>query len=1262
MDNNTTALNHKKVSRSQRCPIPTNQRVEEFEKAHACIADIITDPLTGVCYVKCAAGGKEIDISKRYLVDDQVTIDDITFTKNPDIARRWLISGKNVGVYTGIAPKEVVEDNVIILDIDLRDVAPDEEPGFMAPKDVIDRVVGRTLTIETRTGGLQCIFRNAIGATGSPKLRYVDPETGYLKDAGDTRIKHAYALFAGSYVAPDKVTSKVNPDDPLKPVKKALPHADGLYRAIHVCPVIDLTQEFLDEAGLVIGGNKARAPRNIASSDGSVIRKIDPAKAYSSYGRRRFKYNLTAERIEALKANADPDHIRNKDGRTLESISFTNQKVFNLIKPRDNYTSRGVTNDETESAENMALAYEMRKLGFDNPDTIAMAIILYQPREKNYEIRSNGISYLADTVAGAFDLYDLEQSDEFTEDEILAATNAGTEPSHIEIATGRGYSYLYEVAKDDPNVRFETWHEFPPMSPDAADITLWRGDPRAGKSWHASLYLSQHERGNYITHRHEILDGIFSRLVEMTADTTKTIVWMEGKGRCCPYKQGSPGSLSCKTCPLRPTDGDAEDGIPFLEYQREAVNILHRHRAINKTLLMEEEVDYCPYYILKLAEPEANYCLAVAQFISPVNNPDAYSITPRDYLVIDEEPTIDIFYPGYPALYEYHQYGFAEKWDTNHLVRNDIVGQCMDVLKIIKDKNPKRVTSVNKVIREICESIIYLNTELVAFSRLQNKDGKEQDAFVRRVQSKLTTYSDRSAEFKQQVMITFMEHIRDLPYPSEGDPLQYIQPFLYPAPHLLVWQQGSHPNSPKRILYLMSDHTPMFTPDFKKLLVIGATESEVFVDQIRKHMTVCRVDLETFPFAENYLILVAVGDRPAQQDRIVEQMMATMLERNKLALKSEKPVTPFAAVTGTKEKQQALLNRMLPHGKIIGLNEHDTREDVVRYYHQGYPVAFYQNGTIARGVDLPEYDILFFVDGGFATPRFTALERAAVAASDDQHIKRYRIIRASKVADESTNAAYRTAPLYNRKRDSAKILVIAHHNLKLVYEDIYKHSLVIPVEKGDIDKYTDLMRLVASSVTIRGNQMAISEDCDGNPTYRPIDWPDRQSGYASMPRSPVGAQIGREKNPSTYYIYDEGKNNQKFELVSVVNPGFDRVNLHEIAKETLYTTFSVSRDRRTQKTYEMVVQSVVRTLKSFRTRVSISYLVDRLWGYKSIRARKISRKVLNQMIDDMVAEGILVCDEVVTPEGWLDSDKKVEVKRMVNLNPNSIVVRKLEDV
>ena len=134
VDNNTIDRKHKKVSHSTACPIPTELRLSEFEKAHACISGFVEDPATGICYVKCVAGGKEIDISKRYLVEDRVTVDDITFTKNPDIARRWILSGNNIGVYTGIAPKEVIEDNAIILDIDLRDVAPDEEPWFMAPR------------------------------------------------------------------------------------------------------------------------------------------------------------------------------------------------------------------------------------------------------------------------------------------------------------------------------------------------------------------------------------------------------------------------------------------------------------------------------------------------------------------------------------------------------------------------------------------------------------------------------------------------------------------------------------------------------------------------------------------------------------------------------------------------------------------------------------------------------------------------------------------------------------------------------------------------------------------------------------------------------------------------------------------------------------------------------------------------------------------------------------------------------------------------
>ena len=1252
MDNNTIDRKHKKVSHSAACPIPTELRLSEFEKAHACISGFVEDPATGICYVKCVAGGKEIDISKRYLVEDRVTVDDITFTKNPDIARRWILSGKNIGVYTGIAPKEVIEDNAIILDIDLRDVAPDEEPGFMAPREVIDRIVGRTLTIETRSGGLQCIFRNAIGARGSPKLRYVDQETGHLKDAGDTRIKHAYALFAGSYVAPDKVTKKGAEGDPLKPVKKPLPHADGLYRAIHICPVIDLTQDLLDEVGFVIGGRvthpKTRTVTTKDCSGAEVSHTVDSAKAYSSYGHRQFKYELSEARIRELAALADIDYIRNNEGKTLEAVSYTNTKLFNLIKARTDYKTRGVTNDESESAENMALAYEMRKLGFESPDMVAMAILLYQPRDKNFEIRSNGISYLADTVAGAFDRYDYEQNDEFTEDELLAAANAGSAPAHVGVASGRGYSHLYEVAKDDMNVRFETWHEFPPLSPDSADITLWRGDPRAGKSWHASLYLSQHPSGNYVTHRHEILDGIFSRLVEMTQDTTKTIVWMEGKHRCCPRKEGTGERMSCKTCPLRPTGDDESGGIPFLEYQREASRILKKHRAICKAILIEEEVDYCPYYILKLAEPEADYCITVAPFISPVNNPDTYSITPREYLVIDEEPTIDIFYPGYPALYEYHQYGFAEKWDANHLVRNDIVGQFSDVIKVIKDKNPQRVTGLNKVIREICESVVYLNTELMAFSKLQNKDAKERDAFVRRVRPKLTTYADRSLPFKQQVMVTFMEHLQDLPYPTTGDPLQYLQPFLFPARNLLVWQQGSHPNSPKQVLYLMSDHTPMFEPDFTKLLIIGATEAEVFVDQIRRNRTVCRVDLELFPFAENYLLLVAVADKPAQQDAIVSQMMARILERNKQALKTGKPVVPFVAVTATKEKQQALLSTMAPHGKILGLGEHDTRADVVRYYGQGYPVSFYNNGTIARGVDLPEYDILFFMDGGFATPRFTALEAAAAAVSDDQGIKRYRNLRVSKVADECTNSAYRTAPLYTRKSDSAKIIIISSHNLKNVYEGIYKDSLLIPVEKDTIDKYVNYVTEIVSKIQIiddfKNSQQKTKPIC--NITIDGSTGGERTHRGAQNDERRKTVDVPFYTQDSIYY--DDVQNDAS---IYAVISGVTKHVMRELAQKATMELCLSRRDRKTQKTYDIVRSATIHCLGVGAPKKSFDVLVNLVYEYKSVRDRRVSKPVVERMIEEMIAEGVLMCDDVPDYRTISCDSDCVNIRRIVYSSP-----------
>lgn len=1283
MSNTTIDVNSKKVShRDMHTTATTPDRLAEFNRAHACIEDIITDPDTGVCYVKCVAGDKTIDVRGKYLVDDRVTVDDITFTKNPDIARRWILAGKNIGVYTGLDARDVIEDNVVILDIDLKDVAPDDDPEFLAPKDIIDNLVGRTLTIETRSGGLQCIFRNAIGATGSPRLRYVDPETGHLHDAGDTRIKHAYALFAGSYVSPDKITSKRDESNPNKPFKKPLPHADGLYRAIHTTPVIDLTHDLLNELQLAVGGRGKRAriqrTTSVAKDGETTTHAVNALRAYSSYGKRRCQYTLTHDRIQELASLAHIDYIRNNEGKTLESLSYQNDKIFNLIRARTDYMTRGVTNDESESAENIALAYEMRKLGFDSPDIVAMAILIYHPREKNFEIRSNGISYLADTVAGAFDHYEFEHSDAFSDDEILAASNAGSVPGDGIATPGRGYSHLHEFASDDPNITFETWTSFPPFAPTSSDIMLWRGDPRAGKSYHGTLYLSQHETGNYVTHRHEIIGGIFDNLVEMTSDTTKTIVWLEGKRRCCPHKTGVDGVVSCKNCPLRPSADDDGGGIPFLEYQYAASTILTKHRAINKDILLTNEGDFCPYYLLKFAEPEANYCLTVAPFISPITRPDTYSITPRDYLVIDEEPTIGVFYPAYPALYEYHRYGFASKWDTNHLVNDSIIGQMMDVKSIIREKNPKRVTKINKVIRDICEAIINLNKEIMQFSAMEVKGEREQEAFIRKVRPTLPTFEDLSPEFKRDVMVTFMEHLQDLKYPSTGDPAQYLQPFLYPAPDLLVWQQGSHPRSPKQILYLMSDHVPMFEPEFKKMLVIGATESEVFVDHVRGERSVCRVDLEVFPYQENYLLMVASGDSAAEEDRIVREVMATLLDRNRVATRDgENGVVPFIAVSGTKDRQSELLRDMAPHGKILGLGEYDTRDDVVRYYELGFPVAFYNNGTIARGVDLPEYDVLFFMDGGFATPRFSALEASARARGKTSDIKRYRNLRSFLVVDESTNSAYRSAPLYTRKAEKAKILVIARTTLGRIYDAIYKGSCLIPVEKDSIEKTVDLITQISSRIEFhRTNQD--SQHCDyatsntqscllgfqdssnqdsrfgerGEVCYRiekKRDWGTQVARLAE----PDNVLSGKTALPTIYSTDDRSYCSTNCRLI----PGMDYKLMSLTVKKSIHSLTNIIRDRRTQRTFDMVARSTLALLRGSKPTRSIPSIVTKIYPYKQLRNRRVSKATLTAMIEEMVMEGLLLCSEECDFSSLL-SDDRIDSKKMVQINPDSPMVAK----
>jgi len=97
-----------------------------------------------------------------------------------------------------------------------------------------------------------------------------------------------------------------------------------------------------------------------------------------------------------------------------------------------------------------------------------------------------------------------------------------------------------------------------------------------------------------------------------------------------------------------------------------------------------------------------------------------------------------------------------------------------------------------------------------------------------------------------------------------------------------------------------------------------------------------------------------------------------------------------------------------------------------------------------------------------------------------------------------------------------------------------------------------------------------------------------------------------------------------------------------------------TRDRKTQKTYNIVTRAVIATLPKVNTsrRVSIQPIVDKVNTYKSLKSRKVNKKTIENVIEEMILEGILLCEETedfrVLPDGT-----DVPIKRWIRINPAS---------
>ena len=128
-----------------------------------------------------------------------------------------------------------------------------------------------------------------------------------------------------------------------------------------------------------------------------------------------------------------------------------------------------------------------------------------------------------------------------------------------------------------------------------------------------------------------------------------------------------------------------------------------------------------------------------------------------------------------------------------------------------------------------------------------------------------------------------------------------------------------------------------------------------------------------------------------------------------------------------------------------------------------------------------------------------------------------------------------------------------------------------------------------------------------------------------------------------------------------VRSGSSVTTMREMAAGLTISICFPTRDRKTQKTYDLVVRAVLGLLRGRRTtqRVSIQPIVDKVNTYKSLKSRRVNKKAIANVIEEMILEGILLCEET---EDFrvLPDVADVPIKRWIRINPNSPVASDID--
>lgn len=596
--------------------------------------------------------------------------------------------------------------------------------------------------------------------------------------------------------------------------------------------------------------------------------------------------------------------------------------------------------------------------------------------------------------------------------------------------------------------------ELPPHLP-SNKVSLMRAAPRSGKTRRSIVWALEAGSATYVSATHEVVENAL-HIMEKVIDEekipfNKTAVHVTGKTRAC-NETGLHGNCGlCYKFPRRTLE-PGESGITFVKLQEEAKELLREKKILTPDRIPSH---MCPYYTLHIAEKIADYCFTVPHFLF-LNDP-IKGISNRGLLIMDEDTTVRGLYPQCVEIAE--EFHTRDQYAIKNILNNEIMWFVDKLEEKLTDPNIKRVSATNKAILEIIGQIKSINSLLVSSIDDHTPENLEN---IHELLKKFTVFKTYPDEIKAKVLTKIADLALDL-HAADSDASKIFEPFLYPATPFLSWQGAA--NRPTS-LFIISERTLFKIPKFQKLVLIGATESELFMDDLVKKLEIPKDEIkifmvDQFKYAENYVFFEIFNPPSETPENKLElsldpmgeirepkkyfrRMIESFSENNRKHIQRISPLL----LTATIESQNRIQERL--GGGSISSTNHDISE-VLKNWETGRINIFYQNSIISRGLDIPYYHLTFVHSCNFATPYWTAvknfleeeqlkpvpdgsdqIEEAKKYELRNQKIAEYKRIITRIQTDETTNGVLRTAPTPGRFENHIKLVFYMDHQAPLL--------------------------------------------------------------------------------------------------------------------------------------------------------------------------------------------------------------------------------------